>query len=124
MNLKRKPPTVRQNQAKKRRSCDEKTAANALLLLLNSKNDVGKTDDEITSAETLLSFGVDVTSRKREILTEGFDHSILPVCINEKESLTDEMFTNVDQEIHDEHNEKNETSTMCSTQVIIKHIVF
>ena len=52
MNMKRKPPTVRQNNAKKPQLCDQKTAANALLLLSNSRNDVGKANDEILAAET------------------------------------------------------------------------
>lgn len=59
-----------------------------------------------------MSFGVDVASKKREILTEGSDHGILPVCINDKESLIDVTFTNVDHEIYDKGNVKNETSTI------------
>ena len=43
MNLKRKPPTVCATRVKKPRPSDEKAAANALLLLLNSKENAGNT---------------------------------------------------------------------------------
>jgi hypothetical protein len=122
MNLKRKPPTVRQNHPKKPRPSDEKTAASALLSLANLKNNVGKTDDEIIAAETLLSFGVDqdrvVSSTNTEMSTVHSDHGVFPVCTKEKESLTDVTFVNVDQEFHEEGNEKSETLTIRSTQVI------
>ena len=121
MNLKRKPPTVRQNHPKKPRPSDEKTAASALLSLANLKNNVGNTDDEIIAAETLLSFGVDqdrvVSSTNTEMSTVHSDHGVFPVCTKEKESLTDVTFVNVDQEFH-EGNEKSETLTIRSTQVI------
>ena len=57
---------------------------------------------------------------RREIYQLFSDHGILTVCINYKESLIDVTFTNVDHEIYDKGNEKNETSTISSTQMIIK----
>ena len=110
MNMKRKPPTVRQSNAKKPRLCDQKTAANALLLLSNSRNDVGKTNDEILAAETLLSF-MDVASKNREpTVGSESDHTISTICTNE--NLPDEVFINVEKKKQDESNEKNETSTI------------
>lgn len=117
MNLKRKPPTVRQNHAKKPRPSDEKAAANALLLLVSSKNDVGKTDNEIIAAEMLLSFDVDAASTNGEVLTVGIPDRGISVCTNEKESNV--TFINGEQEIHEQGNEQNETSTIRSTQVIL-----
>ncbi len=110
------------NWLKKPRPSDEKTAASALLSLANLENNVGKTDDEIIAAETLLSFGVDqdrvVSSTNTEMSTVHSDHGVFPVCTKEKESLTDVTFVNVDQEFHEEGNEKSETLTIRSTQVI------
>ena len=119
MNLKRKPPTVRQNNAKKPRPCDKKTAANALLLLSNSRNDVGKTNAEILAAETLLSF-VDVASTNREPTVGSEPDAISAVCKNE--NLPDEVCINVEREKLDEGNGKKETSTIRSTQVIYSNL--
>ena len=51
-------------------------------------------------------------STNTEMSTVHSDHGVFPVCTKEKESLTDVTFVNVDQEFHEEGNEKSETLTI------------